>query len=292
MIKKRIVFVCLLGCIAAAGLVHAALPLLALAPEVLTAIVVRSVGRQAVLDLGLAANDATWASQFGTWAANAYRIGSLLFQVGVDDQENPVNVELQMAPDEVMTQGPVVEGVFWSTYVAPPGAQYSVGVQGVASSRPQAIYDAALAVQAVAVGYSTCDGTLEGGYGSMVPVTYENLVRCYNEGMPGEFLTRVTIKTSDGASPVSGELKDGVRRIIRDGDGWRRDITDPDWMEGVYPANELADFWSTKWIQVSMPSSTGQRQDIRSCQCCDSWRACSRSSRYHEHRRHRLSGDG
>jgi len=215
---------------------RAAFPAIVLAAEVAAPIVVHSVGRAATMAVGVAANDATFASAFAAWSGALTAIGAIVMQL-----QGGKLAEIQMKAGETLTQGTPVTGVYWKVTLAPGTWNYQDRLNGWASTKQEALNNAAAALQAVTYA-DGCEGTpRDPPDGNPSHET----VSCNKGIWTGPIYFPVEVEEGK-----TGEQPDNIKRVLRDGQSFRIDQSDPDWDIGpVSPST-----WAPGTIQYSMPS--------------------------------------
>lgn len=247
---------------AVAGLSHAALPALAAfgwAVDAIPAVVVQSVGRQAVLEVGVAANEAAFAATATSWA-NSLQAAALVLLPWIPGETlevpvTPTGVEDQTHAEvsqygETMTTETATRG-FWMTAYASwkiNGQQADIG--GGTTVHPNWASLKAAVVQAWNA------QTLPAYH-----ITEESLILQSDISPTGEVSFRVpsldaacqalqpegfSCLYSGYSTAIATEAKDGIRRVEIVQGGWLPDTSDPDWT-----AQEKAGWSSARSLTVS-----------------------------------------
>lgn len=219
--RKKLVGV-VLGLALAVSVVHAALPLLAfaeVAAAVVESFVVRSVGRQVVVTVGTAANDATWAQTFLSWAQVARVVGSLVFT-----EQDGRKIEVQVSPTATadLTKGPL--GLVWGPSGNSVYVPASLTLDGVGKAAPAGSFvgEDPAALMAAAIAWFNATADKRGPFSVVDTNIQADLYEVYLQDANG-------YGSSIWLAGQNKETSDGIRRLLGKPGAWNPDSTDPDW---------------------------------------------------------------
>lgn len=218
-IDKRIILFVL--CMVVSAQVAAVLPVLALAEvadAVVSAIVVRSVGRVVVTSVGTAANDATWGTTFSSWITAGCAVGTVMLAVNNSASSVPANVEVQVGGAwEDLSTGVIAHKWRGSSSVTVSGVP-CCGDLSLANSPVEAVnsvlnwFNVTMHLQEPIPPISNMDAcSIQNGS-----------FRCV--GAAFSYAAPVVVEAVDVEAP------DGIGRVYQEGGLFYADPDDPDWV--------------------------------------------------------------
>jgi len=256
-----------------------ALVLVAEAVEFAAGLVIRNAGKEAVLHLGVAANDATWASSVGMSSVTAWLVGiGALVSTGSASYEK-YQVAVVEAANPVLPKASLTSSAFVGTLENPlelteSNVHFNVdsfaclvpsaySTDGANHSIPAGVYNTWGDVVTACAGMQAFVKSPNGPfvYGtaySVEPVRANDVPIIYVwRGylcVGGVSSGQVDCPDIFGShiKPFVVEPKDGVYRVKRSGDGWIADPTDPDWTDAE--KQKLSVPGPVQWIGTSPDS--------------------------------------
>ncbi len=224
--RQAVLLVVLVGVAMAASAFFPAVLFWDVASSVVESLVVRQVGKVAIMTVGTAANDASWVTGFMSWLNAARVLGSLVVSVG-GTAPATYEVSVTSAANNDLTKGPVVSQ-WWKSSVSMAASQSADGVAHTFSS-PKTTDAAAAGVAYIAAWNSYANAANVwthcppdyGFSGAYYYVTFATSGRGCSDS---------AYVTTDNLVSVQAEQPDGVKRIKGSpSGGWSADSTDPDW---------------------------------------------------------------
>lgn len=225
--------------------------------EAFAAVVVRDVARRGVLSLGVAANDASWATAVGMSGSTMAILGIGAVVSTASEPVEKYQVAVVESANSGLLKAPVVVGAEGTAenplHVVSPSIRYRVTgsntclILSSGSTDGQYHYVAAGVYKSWADLMAACQA-LE----VYINYAHEPFSWFENGGVyqvsvsPPVYVSRASIcfgvssghvpdgcndRFGAGVYPETQEPKDGVYRVKRFGDGWLADPTDPDWTE-------------------------------------------------------------
>ena len=227
------------------------------ATDAIASFVVRSVGKQAVMTIGTAANDASFVSGFMSWLGLGTAIGSVVV-VGKDSSGAPKTYEVSVASagQNDLTKGPMIAK--WTA----PSSEHAMNIPAF----PAPMDDPAAAVAIIIASWNAVYAHQYYGH--------DMYVGCYNDAVlagsganatytvpivfVGNACTAANYSWGSwdvSLNAVQVEQPDGIRRIRGSVGSWSADTSDPDWTSG-----EAAKIVNAKALRFAGQTADGKLQ--------------------------------